>query len=795
MSQELPQGSELSVSLFPKSIERLTHRIQKKSNKKKLQFCFDVLQCKSLANEVPRDMIVDAYHKHAQQLSNPITPPKQEVLDQFREFIMPFINLLPDVLPSTKLAQKKAYLGFSRKRGGLHEALRPSINQFDYKVLRPRLETSCLHLEGPPGSGKSLLFAKLGKRFDKYFDTENSVFWKSSTSDHYDGYNQQPVMGIDDCFYQNFDSKLDHSKTEELLQIASTVDFQPPMAEIKNKGMRFVSPILLLSSNKGNTYLRMLGSVNNQEAFLRRLDLNFFIHKDKKSGKYNLTRYGPMSEPLVNYSQKNCEVTYRQYDCNERGVNQLWTQSMSLNEVEEYLFRELIQLYEAKRDFYLDEFSPFEPVFRQTINGTNKFYEFPKEPTSDIRIVEAYAIPEPLKVRMITKGHPHTWALKPVQIAMFNTLRNFKIFDPCMGPDYKKIYSSEDGEILVSGDYSAATDGICQELTKIVGDLVKDKYPHLGSYIHCGTREHIVTYPKGANQHDILQTGGQLMGSLLSFPILCLVNAFSLAHVRGQELDQLDCLIHGDDISFAGSQAEIDQWKQFASSLGLEPSVGKNYTSPDWYTIDSKLFRKGECLPNLKWKQLQEPGPEEISNIIGAIGIKGATKFCGESLRKTVRSLEVDILYGGLNPNGRQPETRLEKILYIGRSLDRLPVFTKGHLTLRDLDVDPDMTVIQREIDVFEETQNEPTERWYTEKKWLMLFNKFEEKLPESRFSDLCYERVKHGSKVDVEYCPFMEHLVSAKIFNRLFNKEIDEQIDNGFVSRKIRERTVEICN
>jgi len=776
MKQELPEGSDSAIILFPKTVKRFVYRILAKSNVRKLKFCFDVLQCKSLSAEVPRSMIVEAYQKHAKQLSAPCPSLTRKICDSFDKFITPYIDALPTVLPCTKLAKRKAYLGFSRKRGGLHEALRSQTNLFDYKSLRPRLEPTVLHLEGKPGIAKSLISAHMGKMLDRYFGMENSIHWKSSTSQHFDGYDQQPVMGIDDMFYQMMNSSADNTKTEELLQLVSTVDYQPPMADLQHKGIRFVSPILLLSSNKGNTYLRMLSTVNNPEAIMRRIDLNYYLEKD--GDRFLLTQHTLKSNDDKSRCPSNQEKSYSQNPYFYPGIVRAFD---TILEVSEFLFNLVIKKYEAKRDFYLDQFSPYDPVIRQRIEGTNRFYEFPKNPGKEISIVEAYAIPEPLKVRMITKGHPNTWCLKPVQRAMESTLRKFQIFEPCSNPEFQKTYSPISGKILVSGDYSSATDGINQFLTRIVGTRIAGKYPELAAYILAGTSEHIVQYPKGAQQYDICQTSGQLMGSLLSFPILCLVNAFTLGYVRGQALEELDCLIHGDDLSFCGSPSEVREWKAVASSVGLEPSIGKNYLSENWYTIDSKLFLDGRHVPNLKWKQLADPGPNEVSQILTVLNIPQTIHFCKKILDKTYRSLEVDITFGGLNPKGRIPSSSLEKAIYVGASLNRLPRLTKNELTLFENDLDGETDTIEREIDIFADVKETSSYQWYQEKSWLKYFNHYTDIIPEGWEQRLNFKPITTGPRVRVKFCPFLEHSVTAQIFNDTFNSNIDIFTDNGF--------------
>lgn len=106
------------------------------------------------------------------------------------------------------------------------------------------------------------------------------------------------------------------------------------------------------------------------------------------------------------------------------------------------------------------------------------------------------------------------------------------------------------------------------------------------------------------------QTNGQLMGSIISFPILCLMNLFSYWEARetfiGQELsleallDLFPVLIHGDDILFKCSSGFYDHWSQVTKQYGFNLSLGKNLFLPNACTIDSIYFTFAgphSCLP------------------------------------------------------------------------------------------------------------------------------------------------------------------------------------------------------
>lgn len=94
----------------------------------------------------------------------------------------------------------------------------------------------------------------------------------------------------------------------------------------------------------------------------------------------------------------------------------------------------------------------------------------------------------------------------------------------------------------------------------------------------------------------IPQKWGQLMGSPMSFPVLNLVNAAAsavgLGWVKGSVLgflEQFGCRTNGDDIVFRCEQSQLDQWEFAVRSVGLSPSLGKNYSSRDFAIMNSQL--------------------------------------------------------------------------------------------------------------------------------------------------------------------------------------------------------------
>lgn len=100
------------------------------------------------------------------------------------------------------------------------------------------------------------------------------------------------------------------------------------------------------------------------------------------------------------------------------------------------------------------------------------------------------------------------------------------------------------------------------------------------------------------------QQSGQLMGNVLSFPLLCISNLtaywLSIERYLNQEIrlkDLFRCFpvrVNGDDILFKSDKEHYDVWNQTIREFGFEPSAGKNLISPEVLQINSQLYEVRE---------------------------------------------------------------------------------------------------------------------------------------------------------------------------------------------------------
>ncbi|APG77288.1 RNA-dependent RNA polymerase [Wenzhou narna-like virus 8] len=617
--------------------------------------CWNLLQCKSLAHEVPDEFIQDALVKHRATMEKEPEPLEIEVEEDFRHFVKPFVDQVIEQFDGkTSYPTNHSCVGFTRSGGGQLAAHSHRIRTSSGRRLPMggrvgRKEPVVLTLEGPPSSGKSTMVKYLVKELQRQFQLKSdTVYYRSAATDHWDGYWGQPITVLDDVGAFASSMTQPSADLKELLQLVSECDYVLPMADLKDKGRKFTSPIIIMTTNYGARYNQTGFSCS--AAIARRFGTVYRVVKGQAYDTYTQSTdqgcVDEMSHPLdsfVRKMRKDRPVSIRAM------VNRLRTQ-----------------------------YDEFHGNLRQEVLGMGTSLVFKKEDLSSlINTCEVTAIPEPLKVRTITRPEPLTYALKPIQRAMFEALKRWKCFQPCWDPNYslQELLRPEEGETLLSGDYTSATDDLHPRLSQIVGEMIADRLGDgfLSDLIRWESGPHLISYPKDSGLAAVWQTNGQLMGSLLSFPILCLANAFTMTRATGTTLDTVRAVFHGDDIAAVATESQISKWEKEASSVGLSLSLGKNYVSRHFVSIDSQLFlwEDGELVRKVtgKFRLVNREAGESCFEQALRQGFNKQLirTLCKSQLAKSLRSLEVAVEQGGLGIQTTRPLTLWEKCYYLNR--------------------------------------------------------------------------------------------------------------------------------
>jgi len=422
------------------------------------------------------------------------------------------------------------------------------------------------------------------------------MYNRSVLCDHWDGYNNQLIASIDDFGCINERQQDDMGA---LIQMCSDQDYVLPMADLKEKGRKFNSNFVFLSTNGLVSSYRIYGlqKMAQPAAVFRRVSPSFSLKRDKVGGKYIYTcikyLHDTMEGPTVRSSSEDFGSTngnFRQVDF-IRGTYQ---------EIARFLAESALLEFDNRNG------KIFQPVVNDGFGEIGYGYSFPMGPPPRLPKCEAHAIPEPLKVRLITKNEPNTWVLKPLQRALWETLKKFPVFSLTHQTDIDLTRLLNRGKYLVSGDYESATDMLHSDIMKTAVDTLSHYIPkYLIDWFKWEGGQHEIHYPEWTRLDPIVQTRGQLMGSLLSFPILCLANfttwARAWCRVSGnndicywlRERNTPPLFINGDDILFpvTGLRDPLYwAWKKEATSIGLKPSVGKCYVSREFGLINSQMI-------------------------------------------------------------------------------------------------------------------------------------------------------------------------------------------------------------
>jgi len=263
-------------------------------------------------------------------------------------------------------------------------------------------------------------------------------------------------------------------------------------------------------------------------------------------------------------------------------------------------------------------------------------------------LVEVVALSEPLKVRPISKGPPLKYtALKVIQKHMWGTLKSLPAFQligrPCTPEDINRVLKNlKEHEIALSGDYVSSTNRLhswvseclVDEYLIIIEETISDEdlaeiegsipnfFQSLRSILFESMTQHIFVENVNGSESEYKQTEGQLMGSIVSFPFLCMANAAlcrfameidggeplrlrNLTEIEYKELKKkpyrrsrdfqypprpIKALFNGDDCLLRGGQGLRNLWELILGYCGLESSLGKTYFSNKFCTINSELY-------------------------------------------------------------------------------------------------------------------------------------------------------------------------------------------------------------
>jgi len=230
------------------------------------------------------------------------------------------------------------------------------------------------------------------------------------------------------------------------------------------------------------------------------------------------------------------------------------------------------------------------------------------------------------KPRPLTKFSSEELCLRPLHKSIYEHLsRTAKWL--CRGdPTAEKLaragFRRDAGGELVSGDYRSATDNLSLEVAEVILSVVLET----SAVVPTSVKDHAMAIlrPLLFNLECGLEfevSRGQMMGSYLSFPLLCIQNFLSFEYARREEGHaRMPLLINGDDILFQAPVGFAQRWMRVVMELGLEVEETKTSVDPSYGSLNSTLFEWDSSghlfvVPTLRFGMLRSV---EFINSLGA---------------------------------------------------------------------------------------------------------------------------------------------------------------------------------
>jgi len=264
---------------------------------------------------------------------------------------------------------------------------------------------------------------------------------------------------------------------------------------------------------------------------------------------------------------------------------------------------------------------------------------------------------EPLKVRIITRQSWSLNLLKPIQECWHSALRRTDTYQLVGHQDVQAAIQLlpllRKGEKYVSGDYEAATDNIYLWATefalralfkrtrfKFPGTMnwFQEKYEQFLIDLSIQSFNNLQVTLPGGNVVDVKR--GQMMGNILSFPLLCIINGAATRLALGPDSK---FIVNGDDVAFTATPQLYKRWKHVTSCVGLKFSLGKNYFARNFIMINSQYFVFSQSLKRLERVQVANVGLLNSASLLSCDDRTGREILPMETLTSLWKDFELTL--------------------------------------------------------------------------------------------------------------------------------------------------------
>nr|QLF49182.1 RNA-dependent RNA polymerase [Botrytis ourmia-like virus] len=249
------------------------------------------------------------------------------------------------------------------------------------------------------------------------------------------------------------------------------------------------------------------------------------------------------------------------------------------------------------------------------------------------------------KIRVVTMQGANTKkVLRPVHSALYDYLAGFGwlVRGDVAAADFEAIIRDRrDDEKFISGDYEQATNHINIDSVQAIISVIAEE-PLLSDE----EREVLirsfrdVTVYKNNGSFLCKVRNGSMMGNLVSFPLLCILNKCCYDMSREIESEENGIpycprvgRFNGDDCAFCGTDRFFEIWRETTSIFGLVVQEKKTGISSRWIELNSESFDSIKCRfvqkNFLSYLRVTRDTPGDLlSEIVsGTKGFKGSTKM------------------------------------------------------------------------------------------------------------------------------------------------------------------------
>jgi hypothetical protein len=240
------------------------------------------------------------------------------------------------------------------------------------------------------------------------------------------------------------------------------------------------------------------------------------------------------------------------------------------------------------------------------------------------------------KIRVVTMQSARVKrVLTPVHNALYDHVTSFGwcVRGNVRKGDFEVVANDlREGESYISGDYQAATDNIYLAAVEVIVDEISkakeltevERETLVGSF---ASPEFKMSVEVG--EHLPIKRGS-MMGNLVSFPLLCLLNksCFDMAcDIRDPGDRSRKGRFNGDDCMFCGDMSFMTVWRGVTGRYGLIVNEEKTGFSRRWLELNSQpYFVKKRLLVSKPVLSFLLPSPSQLTGVLTGI-LEGTKSF------------------------------------------------------------------------------------------------------------------------------------------------------------------------